>query len=92
MSAADRARAIAVAQVVEFMRKKNLTLDDLVNVGGQDLKSPDKSKDGKARCVENAWALMARIGVKYADLEQSEPSPRPVPDFSARIRRGERAI
>jgi hypothetical protein len=92
MSAADRARVIAAAQVAEFMHKKNLTLDDLINFGGAELKSSNQTVAGKARCVESCWALMARLGVQYADFEQNEQSPRPIPDLSARIRRGERAI
>jgi len=52
MSAAeDRARVIAASRVAEFMRKKKLTLDDLVNVGGADLKSSDRARADKARRV-----------------------------------------
>jgi hypothetical protein len=63
MSAADRARAIAVAEVVAFMRKRKIALSDLVRFGGQDVRS-----SAKARCVEKAWSLMARLGVSHADL------------------------
>jgi hypothetical protein len=63
VSAADRARAIAVAQVAEFMRKRKITTEDLISFGGEDLKSSDK-----ARRVEKAWALMARLGLWYADV------------------------
>ena len=42
ISAADRTRqAQAVAEVIDFMRKQKLSLDDLINVGDADLKSPD---------------------------------------------------
>jgi hypothetical protein len=63
VSAADRARAIAVAQVAEFMRKRKIALSDLVRFGGKDLRSSTK-----ARCVEKTWALMAQLGVEYADV------------------------
>ena len=66
MSAADRARAIAAAQVAEFMRKRKLALDDLIRFGGEDLRSSDTAE--KARRVQNAWALMAQLGVGYADM------------------------
>ena len=62
MSAADRASWLKTAAVFDFMRERRITLDDLINVGGED-KSP------KARKVEDAWALMARLGVVFADLE-----------------------
>ena len=68
MSAADRARAVATAQVSEFMRKRKITLDDLANFGGKDLKSSDTSRVEKARHVEKTWALMARLGLWYADM------------------------
>jgi hypothetical protein len=83
VSAAERALAAAVNEVADFMRKKKLTLDDLTNIGGEDLKSPDKGMAGKARCVENTWELMARLGVKYADIEHSEESARPIPALTA---------
>jgi hypothetical protein len=66
MSAADRARAIATAQVAAFMRKRKLALDDLIGFGGEDLGAPDTAE--KARRVQNAWALMAQLGLRYADM------------------------
>jgi hypothetical protein len=70
MSAAeDRARVIAASRVAEFMRKKKLTLDDLVNVGGADLKSSDRARADKARRVSRCWELMAGLEVKFADIE-----------------------
>ena len=62
MSAVDRASRLKTAAVFDFMRERRITLDDLINVGGED-KSP------KVRKVEDAWALMARLGVVFADLE-----------------------
>jgi hypothetical protein len=66
VSAADRARAIAVAQVVEYMRKRKVALGDLVRYGGDDFKSSEHA--GKARSVEKVWALMAELGVEHIDL------------------------
>ena len=83
MSAAERALAAAVAEVLEFMRKRRLKLNDLIDIGGEDLRSPDKGRAGKARCVEKTWELMARLGVKYADIEQSERSSQSVPALAA---------
>src|SRR5262249_50904787 len=83
MSAADRALAIATAQVAEYMRKKKLALDDLVNVGGDDLKSPDPKRAEKARRVSACWELMARLGTKFVHIEQSEHAPRPIPASTA---------
>jgi hypothetical protein len=83
MSAADRARAIAVAQVVEFMCKKKLTLDALISVGGQDLKSPDPKRAEKARRVSTCWELMARLGVEFTHIEHSEQPLGPIPALEA---------
>jgi F0F1-type ATP synthase beta subunit len=69
-SAADRARhAQAVAEVFRFMRKRKLTLADLIEVGGQDLQSPDSQIVNRARAIEKCWALMAQVSVSYSDLE-----------------------
>ena len=57
----------AVTQVLEFMRKHRLSAVNLVEIGGEDLKIVSRRK--KARAVEECWALMARLGLKYADLE-----------------------
>jgi hypothetical protein len=73
MSAEERARVIAANQVAEYMRKKKLALDDLINVGGEDLKSSDRARAEKARRVSKCWELMAGLGVKFAHIEHSEP-------------------
>jgi hypothetical protein len=88
MSAEDRARVIAASRVAEFMRKKKVTLDDLINVGGADLKSSNSKLAEKARRVSKCWELIARLEVKFADIEHFEQSPRPIPGLEARIRRG----
>src|SRR6516165_218338 len=64
----------AVVEVLDLMRKRGLSLDDLIQVGGEDLKSPNPKRVKKAHYVEKAWALMARLSVKFADLEQA-PKP-----------------
>ena len=89
VSAEERARAIAANQVGEFMRKKKLSLDDLINVGGAELKSSDPRLKERALRVLRCWELMARLGVKYVDIEHFKQSPRAIPASRARIRRGE---
>ena len=73
-------------EVFTFMAKHGLTLVDLTEVGGEDLKSPNPKKAEKARRVEKCWSLMARLGIKFRDLENS---PQPIPDKPSRRRRGE---
>ena len=87
ISAADRARqAQAVAEIFDLMRKYGLTLDDLIQLGGEDLKSSNPKRVEKARRVEKCWELMARLSVKFADLEQAAGQHTAEP---ARRRRGE---
>jgi hypothetical protein len=79
ISAADRARqAQTVAEIFDLMRKYGLALDDLIQIGGQDLKSPNPKQVAKAHHVEKTWALKARLSVKFADLEQAPGQPKPV--------------
>jgi hypothetical protein len=61
MSAEDRARVIAASRVAEFMRKKKLARDDLISVGGADLKSSDRARADRARRVSRCWELMAGL-------------------------------
>jgi hypothetical protein len=84
MSAAERALASAVSEVADFMRKRRLRLDDLINVGGEEiLESTDTKRAEKARRVSSCWDLMARLGVKYRDIEHSEYAPQPIPALTA---------
>ena len=76
----------AVVEILDFMRKRGLTLRDLIEIGGEDLKSSNPKRKEKARRVEKCWSLMARLSVKFADLEAAPP---PIPDKPARRRRGE---
>ena len=69
MSAAAKIKATTAAEVFVFMKKHGLTLEDLIEIGGEDLKSPNPKKVEKAKRVEKCWALMARLSVSYANLE-----------------------
>jgi hypothetical protein len=77
-----------VAQVREYMRTRKLSIEDLIEIGGQDLRSPHSAQCEKARRVENCWALMARLGVKHPDLGDWAPAAVPTPAFRLRGRRG----
>jgi hypothetical protein len=68
--------APAVIEIFDFMRKRGLVPDDLIELGGQGLRSSNPRQIAKAHYVEKAWALMARLSVKFADLEQA-PGPTP---------------
>jgi hypothetical protein len=57
-----------IAQVLDYMRRHKLTADDLVEVGGEDLRSRSQRIRRKVLHVEKCWALMARHGVKHTDL------------------------
>ena len=57
----------------------------LTQIGGEDFKSTPKRIE-KARRVEKCWSLMARLSVKFADLEQAS---QPIPDKRSRRRHGE---
>jgi len=70
-NAADRARhAQAVGEILAFMSKCGLALDDLIQISGDDLKSSNPKRAEKARRVSKCWELMARLSVCFADLEQ----------------------
>ena len=76
----------AVVEIFDFMRKSGLALQDLIEIGGAELKSSNPKTREKARRLEKCWSLMAKLGVKFADLERLSP---PIPDKPARRRRGE---
>src|SRR6516225_9311706 len=76
----------AVVEILDFMRKRGLTLNDLIQIGGEDFRSSSPTRKEKARRVEKCWHLMARLSVKFADLEAAPPS---IPDKPVRTRRGE---
>jgi hypothetical protein len=65
----DRARhAHAVGEIFVLMRRLGLTLEDLIEVDGEDHE--------KAKLVEKCRSRMARLSVDFADLEQALP---PIP-------------
>src|SRR5262245_2360037 len=79
-----------IEQVLALMSRLKISLENLVEVGGEDLKSSDPGRAGKARCVERGWALMARLGVKHSGLESAlsrEFSAAAVPEPAIRPRR-----
>jgi hypothetical protein len=87
--AADRKQhAQAVVEILDFVRMRGLTLDDLIQIGGKDFRSAP-TRIEKARRVEKCWSLMARLSVKFTDLEQT---PQPIPDKRSRRRRGEGSL
>jgi hypothetical protein len=77
----------AVVEILDFMRRNRIALDDLLSFGGEDLRASNPKRATKARLVEKTWALMAQLSVKFADLEQTPP---PIPNKSARRRRHRR--
>ena len=76
----------AVVEILDFMRKRGLTLNDLIQIGGEDFTSPSPMRKEKARRVEKCWHLMARLSVKFGDLGQAS---QPIPDKRSPRRHGE---
>jgi hypothetical protein len=90
MDAAARARfAQATAEISALMRRYKITVDDLISVGGNDLKSPNPQCVEKARRVERAWAAMARLELKFVDIADLTPAAQQTPTQRARAQRGE---
>jgi hypothetical protein len=58
----------ATAEVRSFMHRRKITTADLIEVGGEDLSSPNFSKVERARHVEQCWQMMARLAVSFLDL------------------------
>jgi hypothetical protein len=83
----------AVQQVLDLLDRYDLTPQDLIKIGGEDLRPGSKLRS-RARRVEKCWEMMARLGVKHTDISADEtaPLPRPRPEKRARRRRGEREI
>jgi hypothetical protein len=57
-------------EILNRLRKHGLTLDDLHEIAGEDLRHPDPDIRKKARQVEICWEQMAALGVQFADLER----------------------
>jgi hypothetical protein len=92
-AAQAREQAAAVKHVFEFLRRHGLALADLIEVGGEDLKSPNPKCVERARRVERCWTLIARLGLAFATLESSShansaPHPCLGPEKPSRRRRG----
>jgi hypothetical protein len=75
----------AVDQVLARLYRYGLTLDEL---GGEDqLHASHPRLAEKLRRIERVWALMAKLGIVFSDLEDAEPY---LPAKPVRRRRGER--
>jgi hypothetical protein len=95
MTAAEmREHAQNVERVFGHICRLRLSPDDLTGYDGEDLRSRDPARSGKARCVEKTWALMARLGVKHIDLETaiSRGVAPTIPGGAPSRRRGRRSI
>jgi hypothetical protein len=79
ISAIQQKPSAAVVEILDFMRTRGLTLDDLIQIGGEDFRSTP-TRIEKARRVEKCWSLMARLSVKFTGLEQA-----PQPDTRQRV-------
>ena len=82
---AERAKAEIIGQVFAYLRRHRITLDDLINIGGEDLESPNAVLRELAHRIEESWSLIARFGVVFAELERAAPQHRAKP---ARRRHG----
>ena len=71
----------AVVEILDFMHTRGLTLDDLIQTQYEDPKKSGPKRVEKSRRVAKYWDLMARLSVKFADLEQA---PQPIPDKPSR--------
>jgi hypothetical protein len=60
-----------VEQVLTYLRRHKLVVADLIEVGGEDLNSSDSRKVERARHAGQAWQMMARLSIRFADLEPS---------------------
>jgi hypothetical protein len=74
----------AVVEIFGFIRRHKLTLADLIEVGGENLRSSNSQIANRARAVSRCWELMARLSLKFADLEQAVGE---IPDPPRRRRR-----
>jgi hypothetical protein len=79
-----------VREVLALMERYGLAPQNLIEVGGEDFLSPRRRE--VARRVDNCWALMARLGVRYTDFDTDIPTSGPRADFPSRRRRGERVV
>jgi hypothetical protein len=64
----QREQAAAAARVMDYLRRHYLGPEDLVRLGGEDLSDPDVCVRDRARAVERAWALLAKLDLKFQDF------------------------
>lgn len=68
---ADREKDSAIAEVLQFLEANDLTLEDLLDYGGEDLETMDNRNDReKFKLVERAFSIMNRHGLTIEDLEE----------------------
>lgn len=68
---ADREKDSAIAEVLQFLEANDLTLEDLLDYGGEDLEAMDNRNDReKFKLVERAFSIMNRHGLTIEDLEE----------------------
>ena len=66
-------RQQAIEEVFKLMHRHKLTIADLTECCGSQLDSPNRKIADRARAVSRCWDLMAREGVKYSQIEISDP-------------------
>jgi hypothetical protein len=76
-----------IIEIIEVMRRYRITLDDLIQIGGEDFSSSSLKRIEKARRVEKCWSLMARLSVNFADLEDAPPPQHPTNDHEGGVAR-----
>jgi hypothetical protein len=57
----------AVVEILDFMRMRGLTLNDLIQIGGEDFRSPSPMRKEKARRVE----VLALDGSTFGQIRRS---------------------
>jgi hypothetical protein len=66
----------ATAQVRAFMHRHKITTADLIDVGDEDLDSPNFGKVEYVRHVGQCRQMMRRLAVSFLDLEQTDARPQ----------------
>jgi hypothetical protein len=59
----------SIDEISSTMRRYRLTLEDLVELGGRDLRDPDPAIREKARAVARIWRRLAALGVTYDEID-----------------------
>jgi hypothetical protein len=70
-----RTQAALVAELVGYMKRQKVSAQDLTEIGGEDLNSPNPACASKARSVAKCWELLARLGLEHSDLEVQRKTP-----------------